>query len=358
MIERVDFDADLAAIKTIYRGLEDGRPVHEGSDTHTQSTLLAALSQDVRKVLDYVDAQIFPDTADTAHLERHAALYTGTYRLPATGATGTAIFEGNVGASIPAETSLTDEQDQEYQTSAAATVGAGGTIEVDCEAVSTGTSTRLTAGAALTLTSPPTGVSGAATVETSWTGGSDKETDAELLARHLFALRHPIAGGNKFDYITWALSVPGVYEAYHFPRRRGLGTADTVILINSATRLPSEALIDEVQDYIDDHRPAGLYSVLVYAPDPVEVDVEAEIELADGYDLAEVTTRIETDLESDFAQLAPGDDMPISRLQTIISLVEGVSDRVLVSPAANVEATVDNANIELLALGTVTISEM
>ncbi len=356
-MERVGYDADLTAILNIFRGLQDGRPVHEGSDTFTQASVQAALTQDVRKTIAYVADQIHPDTADTEHLERHAALKTGIYRKPPSGASGTVTLTGNAGAVAEAGLELTDEQGQTYQTTEAAVLDQDGQAVVAAQAVSTGVSTRLAAGAQLTLVSPPLGLAGTASVLTAWEGGSDQESDAELLARHLWKLRHPIAGGNKYDYITWATSVPGVYEAYHFPRRRGLGTNDTVILVDTPDRLPGQALIDAVQAVIDAQRPAGLKDAKAMAPDTKAVDVTASITLESGYTLAEVTSRIQADLTAFFAALPPGEDLPLSRLQTIISMVEGVADRNVTAPAANVTATVDETTLELLTLGTVTITE-
>lgn len=68
------------------------------------------------------------------------------------------------------------------------------------------------------------------------------ETDAELLARLLDYIRRPPAGGNKYDYVKWALEIDGVAAAYCFPLGQGLGTVDVVILADQDTtgsELPS-----------------------------------------------------------------------------------------------------------------------
>lgn len=84
-------------------------------------------------------------------------------------------------------------------------------------------------------------------------GGTDRESDASLLARLLEIIRRPPAGGNRYDYKNWALSVDGVTSAYVYPLRRGLGTVD--IAITSADGVSSEETVRRVQAYIDEMRP-------------------------------------------------------------------------------------------------------
>lgn len=68
------------------------------------------------------------------------------------------------------------------------------------------------------------------------------EADSALLARLLDYIRRPPAGGNKYDYIKWALEIDNVASAYCFPLAQGLGTVDVVILANktnTGTQVPS-----------------------------------------------------------------------------------------------------------------------
>lgn len=60
------------------------------------------------------------------------------------------------------------------------------------------------------------------------------ETDAAYLARLLDYIRRPPAGGNKYDYVKWALEKDNVKAAYCFPLAQGLGTVDVVIVANEA----------------------------------------------------------------------------------------------------------------------------
>jgi uncharacterized phage protein gp47/JayE len=60
------------------------------------------------------------------------------------------------------------------------------------------------------------------------------ETDAAYLARLLDYIRRPPAGGNKYDYVKWALEIDNVKAAYCIPLAQGLGTVDVVIVANEA----------------------------------------------------------------------------------------------------------------------------
>jgi uncharacterized phage protein gp47/JayE len=72
------------------------------------------------------------------------------------------------------------------------------------------------------------------------------ETNEELLARYLDYIRRPPAGGNKYDYVKWALSIGNVAKAYPYPLGQGLGTMDVVILAvedSTGSEIPSSHTI-------------------------------------------------------------------------------------------------------------------
>ncbi|AHW75763.1 Phage-like element PBSX protein xkdT [Neisseria meningitidis] len=116
------------------------------------------------------------------------------------------------------------------------------------------------------------------------------------------AIRRPPAGGNRYDYKNWALSVDGVTSAYVYPLRRGLGTVD--IAITSADGVPSEETVRRVQAYIDEMRPVTAKNALVLKPTVTAVPVTVQVKL-DGIDLDEAKRRIRTALKEYFDTLIP-----------------------------------------------------
>lgn len=295
--------------------------------------------------------QIFPDTADSDYLERHAGLH-GLTRKVATVATGSITFSGTVGSAVTIGTEAKTAAGVAYLTTAADVIGAGGTVTIAAQAETTGSAGNQAAATALTLTAAPAGVLSSATIA-AMTGGTDVETDASLLARLLFLLRNPPCGGAAHDYYSWAMSVSGITAAYVYSNRRGLGTTDVVILTTGG--IPGAPLVASVQAYIDGVRPVQA-DFLALAPTAVPVNIAAALTLAAGYTLASVGAAINTALAAYFSTLKPGDTAYLKRISAIISDTPGVVDFNLTTPVANTVALVDATHTQMATLGTTTWS--
>lgn len=168
------------------------------------------------------------------------------------------------------------------------------------------------------------------------------------------AIRRPPAGGNRYDYKNWALSVDGVTSAYVYPLRRSLGTVD--IAITSADGVPSEETVRRVQAYIDEMRPVTAKNALVLKPTVTAVPVTVQVKL-DGIDLDDAKRRIRTALKEYFDTLIPGDGLTVSQIEAAISNVDGVIDRRLTAPTANRAADTVN-RIEWFKAGAINVTEM
>ncbi|GAB6124335.1 baseplate J/gp47 family protein [Humidesulfovibrio idahonensis] len=350
---------DYAEIKAdILRDTQSQRPdaaVTADSDFGVRAGGTAAAVEGLYERLAYIARQLFPDTADTEYLEKHATL-RGLTRKRATAAQGTATFAGTAGAAIAVGTELKTVAGLAFVTTEAGLIspivgGAGGTAVVAVQASATGKDSNLASGTALTCTSAPSGVQGVASLAAATVGGTNAETDAELLARLLDLLRNPAGGGNKAEWRRWALAVDGVTQAYVFPLRRGLGTVD--VCITSADGLPSAAILAACTAHLDEERPPAAKDFLVLAPSLVAVAVSVKVRLS-GLTLAQAQTAIETALGVYFATLEPGDTAYLSRIETAISGVDGVVDRQVTSPMANVAA----GAIEWPRLGVVSVELM
>lgn len=94
--------------------------------------------------------------------------------------------------------------------------------------------------------------------------GADTETDEELRRRGFLAWAELARGGTRDAYISWALSVPGVKNAFvDDTLPRGQGTVDVYVI--STAGLPTAALVAQVQGVVDANRPITA-DVLVKAP--------------------------------------------------------------------------------------------
>lgn len=322
------------------------------SDYFIRATSVASAVEGLYQHQAWIVRQIFPDTADRDYLELHARV-RGLSRKSAVAARGKIKLTGTPGSTVPAGLTAKSST-QTYVTTEAGAIGVDGTYEIAAAAALAGGAGNAAEGAALELTSAPSGVVSQAVIVT-MDGGVDEESDSELLARLLELIRRPPAGGNKYDYRRWALEVPGVAAAYVYPMRRGIGTVD--IVITTIDGVPSEETIDKVQAYIDDVRPVTAKSSLVMAPDIKTVDVAVKVKLS-GTTQDAIKPQIEEALNAYFNQLVPGDSAIKSRIEAIISDLNGVVDRAVSQPTGNIDAEVTPEHVEWVRLGTVTVEAL
>ena len=349
MFKTPTFEEIREAILRDTKSIWPSADVSEDSDHFVHASRLASCAAGQYAHQHWIARQIFPDTADSGYLERHAAM-RGIYRRNPTTATGEAVLTGISGSRISAGLQIR-AGNRMYQVRFAGEIGASGIGRVRITALEAGAAANIRETAA-EMMAAPVGVSSDCTISAQ--GGTDGETDASLLARLLEILRRPPAGGNKYDYQNWALSVDGVTAAYVHPLRRGLGTVDVVI--TSENGLPSDETIKKVQDYIDDVRPVTAKNVAVLKPDITALTVEMQVKV-DGVALESVKERIKVALTEYFDSLIPGDSVIVSKIEAAISNTDGVIDRKLVSPAANLAADTSN-KVEWYKLGNLVITKM
>ncbi len=177
----------------------------------------------------------------------------GITRRPAVKASGQVTFTGTPGTVIPAGTQVSTASSGAapavfFTTTSEATIGTEGTVTVDIEAMEAGASGNVAAGTITLLAQPVAGVT-SVTNAAATSGGLDEEDDASLLARYLQRVRSPSAGGNKADYVNWAMEVPGVGGVSVVPVRDGPGTV-SISIIDTNKEPASQSLVDTVQNYI------------------------------------------------------------------------------------------------------------
>ncbi len=178
-----------------------------------------------------INNALMPDTAIAPYSTRWGALKGATPKGP-TPATGTASFANDLpNIDIPAGTLLQLQPGVVFATTADANTGGSGAVSgVPMAAVlpatdSDGTLWNCNAGAQLTLVAAIDGIDGSqVAVGAAIANGAAPETNAAFVARYLQLYRQPPQGGDPFDYIEWALEVPGVTRAWCAPLWMGPGT--------------------------------------------------------------------------------------------------------------------------------------
>lgn len=294
---------------------------------------LAGASHELHGRLDFIARQVIIDTADAEFLDRWASVW-GVRRKAAEFAAGNVTFTGTVGKPIPLGTVLQRQDGALFATTAAASIGGGGTATVAVRAAEAGSAGNTNAAITLTLQQPVSGVQVAATVAAGGlVNGSDTEDDDGLRDRLLSRIQQPPQGGADFDYITWALEVPGVTRAWVSPLEMGAGTV-TVRFVrdNDASVIPDAPEVAVVQAYIDARRPV---TADVYVVAPIAVPLDMTIQIAPNN--AAVQDAVEAEILDMLRREAePGGTILISHLREAVSTAAGEVDHVIVSPSGNV----------------------
>ncbi|EMO3050502.1 baseplate J/gp47 family protein [Salmonella enterica] len=343
---------DLATIRDdLLRDLKNQLPdadISEDSDFYARASSVASVAEGLYQHQSWIVRQIFPDTADSEYLLLHART-RGLSKRAATTAEGMALITGTTGSKLPAGSSIQRDAVSCVTLDDITLTASTGTVRV--RASLSGTAGNLSAPVAAELVSAPAGINSRVTIQ-ALTGGTDEETDASLLERLLDLIRRPPAGGNKYDYRRWALECDGVTGAYVYPLRRGLGTVD--IAITSAGSLPSESVRKATQAHIDDLRPVTARDSLVLAPTQKTVDFDVII-TPDGILPDAARQEVIATIKNAVARIEPGQPLIKSQIEMLISLITGIADRKIITPADNVEAVVDKTHLEWLVCGNINV---
>jgi uncharacterized phage protein gp47/JayE len=227
---------------------------------------------------------LWPDTAARDQLLRHGQVRGLTLR-PATPAKKANALRlvGSAGSSFLNTDQLTHSSGLIFRLDESGTIPGAGFLDVDVIAIDTGAATRLAAGEILTFVSPPSGIQSQAMLVLALDeDGDDEESEGEYRVRVLDKMAEPGMGGNANDYRQWAKEVTGVFEAFVYPLRQGLGSVHVAALHSGsgAARLLSGGELTELQDYLDLKKPVinqDCYVLTVTAePQVIEVTIEEQ----------------------------------------------------------------------------------
>jgi len=296
----------------------------------------AGLSNEQLGRIELAAREFFPDTCSTEQLD----VWGRRLSLPrkvAVAASGAVSFTGTNGSTIPQGAIVQRADGAKFATVLASTV-LGGMAQAEVLAVLPGALGNTSTGTAVTLISTAPGVDAAATVATPGIDlGADEEEDEDYRARILQRIAAAPGAGTEDDYLRWTLEVPGVTRAWVLVGNQGPGTVGVTFVLDDdpVSIIPSAAKVAEVQDWLDDRRPATA-SVLVFAPVLVPVDFTI--------DVTPDETAVRDSVAESLAELfrregGPNRTIPLSHVREAISLAPGETDHVLTVPSADLVLT-------------------
>ena len=248
--------------------------------------------------LAWIDAQCSPLTCDIDRLSAWAALY-GVDRLAPSAAAGALAVTGSIGAQVLAGTTWRSIAGLDYEAVEAVSL-VDGTARVEVSCTTSGAVSNLLAGSTLTLVDPVLGVDASASVMAGGlSGGADAETVDDWRIRVADEWRAVVEVGGRSgrveDYHYWARSAhPAVTSALVQLHTLGLGTVLIRPICNGlAGRMPTQAIRDDVLDYVLSRAPATA-DVRVTSPlsKAVEVRVVLDPEVDSGTNRAAITANL------------------------------------------------------------------
>jgi uncharacterized phage protein gp47/JayE len=308
----------------------------EGADPRNRRSVEAALvranaiaGREFSGHVAWIFKQLFPDTCDDEYLPRHANLCRPpvTRREALTGS-GRIVLTGTVGTTLPAATEYRRSDDLRFITQADATIGVGGSIEVEVLPTSAGSASNCAVGTRLTALSPSEGIASVALVAaTGVTGGTDIETPDSWRARIIERRQEPADGGNDADWRQWVQEVTGKTKVWVYPHHMGLGTVGITFIMPDGS-VPAGGDLAAVEDHLEVVRPVTAEPI-VFAPVVSPVDFEIRLTPENVATKAAITAEL-----ADFfiREAEPSGTTPLSRISAAISAAIGEFSHEIISP--------------------------
>lgn len=334
-------------------GEQTGLEPREGCDLSARLYALAAQVYSLYVQADWTVRQVFPQTAEGEYLDQHAQL-RGLERKPAVAAKGVVRFiageVSNADREIPQGTVCMTAGLIRFETTAPAVIPAGGqTAEAPVRALEPGTPGNVSAGTIVSMAVAPIGVSSCVN-PSPCIEGADGEADEELRVRVLETFKRLPNGANSAFYQQGALSFDQVVAAAVIPRPRGVGSVD--VIPATLTGLPSQELLEEMQDYFDQRREIAV-DLKVRAPETLNVDIAVQVELEEGRDKDEVLARVKEAIQDWFTGRLLGQRVLRAKLGEIVYHCEGVVNYSVTEPAVDVAIGED----QLPVLGALSVED-
>jgi uncharacterized phage protein gp47/JayE len=333
-----------------------GMDTSEGSFIHDTLSPAALEIAQLYTNLDMILTLAFAQTTSGQYLD-YRADERGLTRKNALKATGMVKVSGNPGVAIGKGTIFLTDGGIEFESTEVAVIQENGLADISIQAVDDGITGNVPAGAVKTLQVALQGVT-EITNESAITGGTDRESDEDLLSRLLRKVRNPATSGNAAHYLQWAAEVSGVGDAKVFPLWDGAGTVKVIIIDSEKTPAEPE-IVTATAAYIESMRPVGA-EVTVESSAGVDINVAATVTLAENYTLEQVTDSFRALLTEHLKDIAFKQDyVSFARIGSTLLETPGILDHTGLTVnggTANIAISTTFNNCQVAIAGTVTLS--
>ncbi|MGG4091943.1 baseplate J/gp47 family protein [Paenibacillus lautus] len=299
----------------------------------------------------------------------------GITRREAVASSGSVVFTGKPGTTVPAGTYVATPADEgsgessvEYVTTSGVTLSDLGTGAAPIRAVTPGSNGNVPAGVIQLMMTSVSGVTSVTNPEPT-RSGTDTESDQSLLERFYAKVRSQGTSGNKAQYMQWANEIAGVGGVEVAPLWKGPGTVG-LYLIDTDKRAASQDIVNAVQQYIDPSQdgqgegvaPAGpVITVMPAAEVAIDISVKVQRTQEQPSTMEEIRKLIEDGVRTYLQQIAFNRKDPLVRYTRIAAVLLDIPIIVDYSDLT-INGHTEQQNIEIgsgqvAVLGTVSVSE-
>lgn len=299
----------------------------------------------------------------------------GITRREAVASSGSVVFTGKPGTTVPAGTYVATPADEgsgessvEYVTTSGVTLSDLGTGAAPIRAVTPGSNGNVPAGVIQLMMTSVSGVTSVTNPEPT-RSGTDTESDQSLLERFYAKVRSQGTSGNKAQYMQWANEIAGVGGVEVAPLWKGPGTVG-LYLIDTDKRAASQDIVNAVQQYIDPSQdgqgegvaPAGpIITVMPAAEVAIDISVKVQRTQEQPSTMEEIRKLIEDGVRTYLQQIAFNRKDPLVRYTRIAAVLLDIPIIIDYSDLT-INGHTEQQNIEIgsgqvAVLGTVSVSE-
>lgn len=299
----------------------------------------------------------------------------GITRREAVASSGSVLFTGKPGTTVPAGTYVATPADEgsgessvEYVTTSGVTLSDLGTGTAPIRAVEPGSNGNVPAGVIQLMMTSVSDVTSVTNPEPT-RSGTDTESDMSLLERFYAKVRSQGTSGNKAQYMQWANEIAGVGGVEVAPLWKGPGTVG-LYLIDTHKRAASQDIVNAVQQYIDPSQdgqgegvaPAGpVITVMPAAEVAIDISVKVQRTQEQPSTMDEIRKLIEDGVRTYLQQIAFNRKDPLVRYTRIAAVLLDIPIIVDYSDLT-INGHTEQQNIEIgsgqvAVLGTVSVSE-
>lgn len=154
----------------------------------------------------------------------------------------------------------------------------------------------------------------------------EAESDESFRSRLLEKIQKPVLGGNENHYVYWGKQVPGVGNVRCVGCWDGPGTVKVVVLSDTGG-VPGDSVLQAVREHIAPLRPIGA-DVTVTAASPLQITVDATVDITPGTNLDDVETAIYGALNDYLTGIAYTDKLTVSyhKIGELMFHIDGIDN--------------------------------